>query len=54
MQQSEAIDDEIILGRPNGKCIKYDVLPSSLLDPSWVQISQTTKLFGTRGHPPSS
>jgi hypothetical protein len=28
---------------------KHDALPSSLLDPSWVQVSQTMKLFGTRG-----
>ncbi len=27
----------------------FDVLPSSLLDPSWVQVNQTMKLFGTRG-----
>jgi hypothetical protein len=27
----------------------HDALPSSLLDPSWVQVNQTTKLFGTRG-----
>jgi hypothetical protein len=27
----------------------HDALPSSLLDPSWVQVSQTMELFGTRG-----
>jgi hypothetical protein len=26
-----------------------DMLPSSLLDPNWVQISQTAELFGTWG-----
>jgi hypothetical protein len=26
-----------------------DMLPSSLLNPSWVQVSQRTKLFETRG-----
>ncbi len=31
----------------------FDVLPSSLLDPSWVQVSQTTELFGTRGTLPA-
>jgi hypothetical protein len=30
-----------------------DTLPSPLLDPSLVQVSQTTELFGTRGHAPS-
>jgi hypothetical protein len=35
---------------PNGQIIIFfDVFPSSLLDPSWVQVSQTTKLFGTWG-----
>jgi len=28
-----------------------DALPSSLLDPSWVQVSQTTELFKTWGTP---
>jgi len=30
-----------------------DTFPSSLLDPSWVQVSQTTELFGTQGTLPS-
>jgi hypothetical protein len=30
-----------------------DALPSPLLDPSWVQVNQTTKLFGTQGTLPT-
>jgi hypothetical protein len=30
-----------------------DALPSSLLDSSWVQVSQTAKLFGTWGMLPT-
>jgi hypothetical protein len=33
--------------------INSDTLPSPLLDPSWVQVNQTTKLFGTRGTLPT-
>jgi hypothetical protein len=30
-----------------------DAFSSSLLDPSWVQVSQTMELFGTRGTLPT-
>jgi hypothetical protein len=30
-----------------------DTLPSPLLNPSWVQVSQTTELFGIRGTLPA-
>jgi hypothetical protein len=30
-------------------CSGLDTVPSPLLDPSWVQRSHTTKLFGTWG-----
>jgi hypothetical protein len=30
-------------------CATCDVLPNPLLDPSWVQINQTTEMFGTWG-----
>jgi len=33
--------------------IANDALPSSLLDPSWVQVSQIAELFGTRGTLPA-
>jgi len=33
--------------------VVYDALPSSLLDPSWVQVSQTSKFFGIWGTLPA-
>jgi hypothetical protein len=32
---------------------RFDELPNFLLDPSWAQVSQTAKLFGTRGTLPA-
>jgi hypothetical protein len=39
---------------PNWELEFYDALPSHLLDPSWVQVNQTTEMFGTPGMLPTS